>query len=197
MVMTMLNKIEDKELNTFNNKGMDDLSVLRQVFNINQLMQQSKSEHIKNYFQNYYNDLQVIVLRRDFIDLYPKIKQIETEWKNDLPAMKTENLALSDNQIESVLSGRKNKTVEDFQASIKEIGNYISNDTLKNIDKSKVSQNEFVNQKTVYNIVASETLNNNKHLFNLDIMSNYTIGNNDIFRSDVLKETKKWKPTQS
>jgi len=195
--MTMLNKIEDKELNTFNNKGMDDLSVLRQVFNINQLMQQSKSEHIKNYFQNYYNDLQVIVLRRDFIDLYPKIKQIETEWKNDLPAMKTENLALSDNQIESVLSGRKNKTVEDFQASIKEIGNYISNDTLKNIDKSKVSQNEFVNQKTVYNIVASETLNNNKHLFNLDIMSNYTIGNNDIFRSDVLKETKKWKPTQS
>lgn len=193
----MLNKIEDKELNTFNNKGMDDLSVLRQVFNINQLMQQSKSEHIKNYFQNYYNDLQVIVLRRDFIDLYPKIKQIETEWKNDLPAMKTENLALSDNQIESVLSGRKNKTVEDFQASIKEIGNYISNDTLKNIDKSKVSQNEFVNQKTVYNIVASETLNNNKHLFNLDIMSNYTIGNNDIFRSDVLKETKKWKPTQS
>lgn len=193
----MLNKIEDKELNTFNNKGMDDLSVLRQVFNINQLMQQSKSEHIKNYFQNYYNDLQVIVLRRDFIDLYPKIKQIETEWKNDLPAMKTDNLALSDNQIESVLSGRKNKTVEDFQASIKEIGNYISNDTLKNIDKSKVSQNEFVNQKTVYNIVASETLNNNKHLFNLDIMSNYTIGNNDIFRSDVLKETKKWKPTQS
>jgi len=197
MVMTMLNKIEDKELNTFNNKGMDDLSVLRQVFNINQLMQQSKSEHIKNYFQNYYNDLQVIVLRRDFIDLYPKIKQIETDWKNDLPVMQTAYLSLSDNQIEAVLSGRKNKTIEDFQASIKEIGNYISNDTLKNIEKSKVSQNEFVNQKTVYNIVASEILNNNKHLFNLDIMSNYTIGNNDIFRSDVLKETKKWKPTQS
>lgn len=197
MVMTMLNKIEDKELNTFNNKGMDDLSVLRQVFNINQLMQQSKSEHIKNYFQNYYNDLQVVVLRRDFIDLYPKIKQIESDWKNDLPVMQTANLALSDNQIEAVLSGRKNKTIEDFQASIKEIGNYISNDTLKNIEKSKVSQNEFVNQKTVYNIIASETLNNNKHLFNLDIMSNYTIGNNDIFRADTLKETKKWKPTQS
>lgn len=195
--MTMLNKIEDKELNTFNNKGMDDLSVLRQVFNINQLMQQSKSEHIKNYFQNYYNDLQVIVLRRDFIDLYPKIKQIETDWKNDLPVMQTAYLSLSDNQIEAVLSSRKNKTIEDFQASIKEIGNYISNDTLKNIEKSQVSQNEFVNQKTVYNIVASEILNNNKHLFNLDIMSNYTIGNNDIFRSDVLKETKKWKPTQS
>lgn len=193
----MLNKIEDQELNAFNNKGMDDLSVLRQVFNINQLMQQSKSEHIKNYFQNYYNDLQVVVLRRDFIDLYPKIKQIETDWKNDIPTMQTANLSLSDNQIEAVLSSRKNKTVEDFQASIKEIGNYISNDTLKNIDKSKVSQNEFVNQKTVYNIVASETLNNNKHLFNLDIMSNYTIGNNDIFRADVLKETKKWKPTQS
>ena len=193
----MLNKIEDKELNTLNSKGIDDLSVLRQVFNVNQLMQKSKSEHIKNYFQNYYNDLQVVVLRRDFIDLYPKIKQIETDWKNDLPSMHTANLALSDNQIESVLSGRKNKTVEDFQSSIKEIGNYISNDTLKNIDKSKVSQNEFVNQKTVYNIVASETLNNNKHLFNLDIMSNYTIGSNEIFKSDVLKETKKWKPTQS
>lgn len=197
MVIHMLNKIEDQELNALNNKGMDDLSVLRQVFNINQLMKQSKSEHIKNYFQNYYNDLQVVVLRRDFIDLYPKIKQIETDWKNDLPSMKTANLSLSDNQIEAVLSSRKNKTVEDFQASIKEIGNYISNDTLKNIEKSKVSQNEFVNQKTVYNIVASETLNNNKHLFNLDIMSNYTIGNNEIFRADVLKETKKWKPTQS
>jgi hypothetical protein len=197
MVIHMLNKIEDQELNAFNNKGMDDLSVLRQVFNINQLMQQSKSEHIKNYFQNYYNDLQVVVLRRDFIDLYPKIKQIETDWKNDLPVMQTANLSLSDNQIEAVLSGRKNKTIEDFQASIKEIGNYISNDTLKNIEKSKVSQNEFVNQKTVYNIIASETLNNNKHLFNLDIMSNYTIGNNDIFRADTLKETKKWKPTQS
>lgn len=197
MVIHMLNKIEDQELNAFNNKGMDDLSVLRQVFNINQLMQQSKSEHIKNYFQNYYNDLQVIVLRRDFIDLYPKIKQIETDWKNDLPVMQTAYLSLSDNQIEAVLSGRKNKTIEDFQASIKEIGNYISNDTLKNIEKSKVSQNEFVNQKTVYNIVASEILNNNKHLFNLDIMSNYTIGNNDIFRAETLKETKKWKPTQS
>lgn len=197
MVIHMLNKIEDQELNAFNNKGMDDLSVLRQVFNINQLMQQSKSEHIKNYFQNYYNDLQVVVLRRDFIDLYPKIKQIETDWQNDLPVMQTTNLSLSDNQIEAVLSGRKNKTIEDFQASIKEIGNYISNDTLKNIEKSKVSQNEFVNQKTVYNIIASETLNNNKHLFNLDIMSNYTIGNNDIFRADTLKETKKWKPTQS
>lgn len=193
----MLNKIEDQELNVFNNKGMDDLSVLRQVFNINQLMQQSKSEHIKNYFQNYYNDLQVVVLRRDFIDLYPKIKQIETDWANDLPVMDTANLSLSDNQIEAVLSSKKNKTVEEFQASIKEIGNYISNDTLKNIDKSKVSQNEFVNQKTVYNIVASETLNNNKHLFNLDIMGSYTIGSNEIFKSDVLKEPKKWKPTQN
>ena len=65
----MLDVIEDNELNALNQKGLDDLAVLKQVFTINELMQNSKSDHIKNYFQNYYNDLQVVVLRRDFIDL--------------------------------------------------------------------------------------------------------------------------------
>lgn len=191
----MLDIIEEKELNAYNQKGLDDLAVLRQVFNLNELMQNSKSNHIKNYFQNYYNDLQVVVLRRDFIDLYPKLKQIETDWKNDLPVLNTSNLSISDSQIESMLSQTKNKTIDDFHRSIKEIGNYISNDTLTNIEKNKVSQNEFVNQKTVYNVIASETLKNNSQLFNLDIMRNYTIGSNDIFKADVVKPLKQWKPT--
>jgi hypothetical protein len=197
MVVVMLDVIEDKELNALNQKGLDDLAVLRQVFNVNELMQHSKSDHIKNYFQNYYNDLQVVVLRRDFIDLYPKIKQIETEWKNDLPTLNTSNLAISDNQIEAMLTHRKNKTVDEFHSSMKEIGSYLSNDTLKNIEKNKISQNEFVNQKTVYNVIASETLKNNSHLFKLDIMSNYTIGSNDIFKSDTVKPVKQWKPSHN
>lgn len=190
----MLDKIEDNQLNELNNKGMDDLTVLRQIFNVNQLMQNSTSNRIKNYFTNYYNDLKTIVLRRDFIELYPQIEKIETEWKNNLPVFNTANLSLSDNQIESVMSGKKNKSVEDFQQSIREIGNYINNDTLKNIDKRQVSQNEFVNQKTVYNIVAAETLLNNKSLFTVDLMKGYTLGSNEIFRTEEQKPLKKWKP---
>jgi hypothetical protein len=190
----MLDKIEDTQLNELNNKGMDDLAVLKQIFNVNQLMQNSTSNRIKNYFTNYYNDLKTIVLRRDFIELYPQIEKIETEWKNNLPVFNTANLSLSDNQIESVMSGKKNKSVEDFQQSIKEIGTYINNDTLKNIDKRQVSQNEFVNQKTVYNIVAAETLLNNKSLFTVDLMKGYTLGSNEIFRTEEQKPLKKWKP---
>lgn len=193
----MLDKIEDTELNALNQKGLEDLDVLKQVFNIHQLMQTSKSDRIKHYFENYYNDLKVVVLRRDFIDLYPKIEGIESEWKNNLPPMNTRHLAISDNQIESILSSKKNKTVEEFQSSMQEVGKYLTNDTLMHIEKSKISQNEFVNQKTVYNTVAAETLKNNAHLFNLDIMKNYTIGSNDIFKTNDLQPVKKWKPTQN
>lgn len=195
MVSRMLDIIEDKELNTLNQKGLDDLAVLQQVFNINQLMKTSKSDRIKNYFENYYNDLKVVVLRRDFIDLYPKIEGIESDWKTNLPAFNNRNLAISDNQIEAILSSKKNKTVDEFHSSMKEVGKYLSNDTLTNLDKSKVSQNEFVNQKTIYNVIASETLRNNSNLFNLDIMKNYTVGSNDILKTDDVNPIKQWKPT--
>lgn len=194
MVSPMLDIIEDKELNTLNQKGIDDLAVLQQVFNINQLMKTSKSDRIKNYFENYYNDLKVVVLRRDFIDLYPKIEGIEYDWKTNLPALNTRNLAISDNQIEAILSSDKNKTVDEFHSSIKEVGKYLSNDTLKNFDKSRVSQNEFVNQKTIYNVIVTDTLRNNSSLFNLTIMQNYTIGSNDILKTDASNPIKQWKP---
>ena len=194
MVSPMLDIIEDKELNTLNQKGIDDLAVLQQVFNINQLMKTSKSDRIKNYFENYYNDLKVVVLRRDFIDLYPKIEGIEYDWKTNLPALNTRNLAISDNQIEAILSSDKNKTVDEFHSSIKEVGKYLSNDTLKNLDKSRVSQNEFVNQKTIYNVIVTDTLRNNSSLFNLTIMQNYTIGSNDILNTDASNPIKQWKP---
>lgn len=193
----MLDKIEDNELNTLNQKGLSDLDVLHQVFNINQLMKSSKSDRIKNYFENYYNDLKVVVLRRDFIDLYPKIAGIEEDWSKSVPTMNTRHLAISDNQIDAMMSGHKNKTVDDYQFAMQEVGKYLTNDTLTHIEKSKVSQNEFVNQKTIYNTIASEALKNNSQLFNIDLMKNYTIGSNDIFRATELKPVKKWKPTHN
>lgn len=193
----MLDKIEDKELNALNNKGLSDLTVLKQIFEINQLMQQSKSDRIKNYFNNYYNDLRVVVLKRDFIELYPQLDKIESEWKASHISVNTNKLNLTDNQIETVLSGRKNKTVDDFHQAIRELGEYASNNTLKNIDKRQVSQNEFVNQKTVYNSLVHEIMLENKNLYTLDILKNYSIGSNDIFRTNEAKPVKKWKPTQN
>lgn len=191
----MLDKIEDKELNTLNSKGLDDLSVLKQIFDINQLMQQSKSERIRNYFTNYYNDLRVVVLKRDFIDLYPKLDQIESNWASSHVPSKIFKLNLTDSQIDNGLSGRQHKSVDDFYQAIRSLGEQSSNNALKNIDKRQVSQNEFVNQKTVYNSLVHEVMLENKNLYTVDILKNYSIGSNDIFRTNEAKPVKKWKPT--
>lgn len=191
----MLDKIEDKELDTLNSKGIDDLSVLKQIFDINQLMQQSKSERIRNYFTNYYNDLRVVVLKRDFIDLYPKLDQIESNWASSHVPSKIFKLNLTDSQIDNGLSGRQHKTVDDFYQAIRSLGEQSSNESLRNIDKRQVSQNEFVNQKTVYNSLVHEVMLENKNLYTIDILKNYSIGSNDIFRTNEAKPVKKWKPT--
>lgn len=191
----MLDKIEDKELDTLNSKGLDDLSVLKQIFDINQLMQQSKSERIRNYFTNYYNDLRVVVLKRDFIDLYPKLDQIESNWASSHVPSKIFKLNLTDSQIDNGLSGRQHKTVDDFYQAIRSLGEQSSNESLRNIDKRQVSQNEFVNQKTVYNSLVHEVMLENKNLYTVDILKNYSIGSNDIFRTNEEKPVKKWKPT--
>jgi len=191
----MLKKIEDSQLDQLNQKGLSDLNVLHQVFKINQTMQQSDSERIRNYAQNYYNDLKVFVLRRDFIDLYPKFSMIEKGWLDDFKSASSTALHLKDSQIESSLSTKHNKTVEDFQKAMQQLGIISGIADLSSIEKNKVSQNEFVNQKTVYNLMFATALKENAHLVSFSIIEDQPIASNDILNTKNLKAEKIWRPT--
>lgn len=190
----MLIKIEDNELNGLNQKGISDIEVLHQLFNVTKLMEQSQSQRIQQYFQNYYNDLKVFVLRRDFIELYPKIDAIEKDWFCSLPAYNATGLKLSDDVIESKLSSKHNKTIDDFKLSIQSLGHLSHNEKLKGIQKTFVSQNEFVNQKTVYNTLVSDVLDANVHLTQFPIKEALIIASNDIINTKELKKEKRWTP---
>ncbi len=74
----MLKKIDENYLNS---SKLNDLDILKDCFHLNEIAKISESIRIKNYFQNYYNDLKVEILRRDFIDLFPKINEYEENWK--------------------------------------------------------------------------------------------------------------------
>lgn len=188
----MLKNITATELNEYNQKQKKDTDVLKDFFMLNEIAQHSNSTKIKQYFQNYYNELKTEVIRRDFIELYPEIEKLEKQWKSESVAVKY--TSLSDNEIERFLSKSNNKKLEDFNENLRSIGVILNNETLTQLSLNKTSQNEFVNQKTVFNAMALDIIKQSP-VAQYDIIESTPLANNEILNTTEVKPLKKWKPT--
>lgn len=196
----MLLKINEKKLDSLNNNKISDLDVLKELFQLNQLLKSSKSEKISNYFENYYNDVKVHIVRRDFIDLYPKLEALEKTWATEpLKLSNPSLLSLSDSLVTQQLGNvsRTENTTDRNLSVIHSIGKATHNQTLIDWPAHRVSQNEFVNQKTVFNATFSSIINDAKSSNNLklSLLDELTMASNEILNTNQLNDVKKWKPS--
>lgn len=196
----MLLKINEKKLDSLNNNKISDLDVLKELFQLNQLLKSSKSEKISNYFENYYNDVKVHIVRRDFIDLYPQLEALEKSWTTEpLKLSNPSLLSLSDNLVTQQLGNvsRTENTTDRNLSVIHSIGKATHNQTLIDWPAHRVSQNEFVNQKTVFNATFSAIMNDAKLSNNLklSLLDELPMASNEILNTNQLNDVKKWKPS--